>query len=247
MEDYSLGLALFDYLPVLLSAVGLYLFANLLAQALPESRTLVLTGFALVIAGGLSKATWKLIWVLTQVNLVVLDSLLFICMAPGMVLLAMHTAAAGVRWRGGTAVVHPGRNSLFVIVPVLVAAAGLAAGQPDGRGWFFLLLAASSLSNIVMTLLLIVRSWGWEQRLTAGVFLASMLLTLSLSWLARISTGSAPLQWIAEIINVFATGAFAVAAWRLRSHYVHRALIETGADSRPPVPHRRHAPAETRS
>ena len=247
MEDYSLGLALFDYLPVLLSAVGLYLLINLLARALPESRTLLLLGFTLVIAGGLSKATWKLIWVLTQVDIAVLDSLLFICMAPGMVLLAMHTASAGVRWRDGTGAVHPGRNSLVVIVPALAAAGALAASQPDGRAWFFLLLAASSLSNIVMTLLLVRLSWGWEQRLTAGIFLLSMLLTFSLSWLARISAGSAPLQWLAEVINLLATGTFALAVWRLRSHYLEGPARAAGdaADAR--VPGLGDAPAELRS
>ena len=247
MEDYGLGLALFDYLPVLLSAAGLYLLADLLTRALPASRALLLLGFALVIAGGLSKATWKLIWVLGQVNLVVLDSLLFVCMAPGMVLLALHTAAAASRWRGGTGTARPGRNSLVVILPVLVAAAGLAAGQPGGRAWFFLLLATSSLSNIVMTALLMRLSWGWEQRLTAGIFLASMMLTLSLSWLARTSAGSLPLQWLAESVNLFATGAFALAVWRLRSHYLQGESRGTGAASRCAAPGRRASPAEARS
>ena len=216
MEDYSLGLALFDFLPVLVSACGLYLLADLLARALPESRALLLTGFALVIAGGLSKATWKLIWVLAQVNIAVLDALLFVCMAPGMILLALHTAAAGRRWRGGTVSVHPGRNGLMLIVPLLAAAAYLATSQPDGRAWFFVLLYASALANIVMSILLIRQSWAWDQRLTAAFFLASILLTLSLSGLARISTGSAPLQWLAEVLNLFATGCFALAVWRLR-------------------------------
>ena len=216
MEDYSLGLALFDSLPVLVSAFGLYLLANLLARVLPASRAALLTGFALVIAGGLSKAAWKLIWVLTQVNVAVLDSLLFICMAPGMILLAVHTQAASSRWRGGTATLRPGRNSLLLIVPVLAAAAYLAISQPEGRAWFFLLLWSTALANIVMSILLIRLSWGWQQRLTAAVFLLSIVLTLSLSWLARISAGSAPLQWLAEVLNLFATGSFALAVWRLR-------------------------------
>lgn len=217
MDDYSLGLALFDCLPVLLSAIGLYLLANLLAKALPSSRALLLLAFALVVAGGVSKATWKLIWVLARENIVVLDSLLFVCMAPGMILLAFHTASAASRWRGGAAAAHPGRNSLILIVPVLAGAAFLATSQTEGRAWFFLLLSASALANIVMTALLLHLSWGWKQRLTAALFLVSILLTLSLSSLARIAAGSAPLQWLAESINLFATGSFALAVWRLRA------------------------------
>ena len=216
MADYSLGLALFDFLPVFVSAFGLYLLADLLSKALPDARPLLLAGFALVIAGGLSKASWKLIWVLGQVNIAVLDALLFICMAPGMILLALHAAAAGSRWRGGAAAVHPGRNSLLLIVPVLAGAAYLAMSQPQGRAWFFLLLSATALANIGMSLVLIRLSWGWRERLTAAIFLASILLTLSLSGLARIANESAPLQWLAEVINLFATGSFAWAVWRLR-------------------------------
>ena len=235
MEDYSLGLALFDYLPVFVSACGLYLLANLLAKVLPESRALLLIGFALVIAGGLSKATWKLIWVLTQVNIAVLDALLFICMAPGMILLALHTAAAGRRWRGGTASMHPGRNGLVLIVPLMAAAAYLATSQPDGRAWFFVLLYASALANIAMSILLVRQSWVWDQRLTAAIFLVSILLTLSLSGLARISTGSAPLQWLAEVVNLFAAGSFALAVWRLRpfAPAMHGRPMHPAAQDRP--------------
>ena len=247
MEDYSLGLALFDYLPVLLSAFGLYLLADLLAKALPASRTLLLLGFALVTIGGLSKATWKLIWVLTHENLVVLDSLLFICMAPGMVLLALHTAAASSRWRGSGAPTHPGRNSLAVIVPLLAVAAGLALARQDGRAWFFLLLSASALANIAMTALLIRLSLQWGQRLTAGVLLLSILLTLSLSWLARISAGSAPLQWLAENLNLFATGSFALAVWRLRRFALAAGAKVIGGVAGDPVPRPKDAAADFRS
>lgn len=40
MEHYSLGLALFDFLPVLLSGIGLYLLANLGAGARVPARNL---------------------------------------------------------------------------------------------------------------------------------------------------------------------------------------------------------------
>ena len=220
MEDYGLGLALFDFLPVLLSVVGLFVLANFLATALPDARPLLLFGFALVAVGGFSKATWKLIWVLDHTNLVALDALLFICMAPGMVLLALHTAAASARWRGGTAALDPGQGSLFISVPLLAAAIVLAVARPEGRAWLFVLLYASALANMAMCVLLIRLSWGWSQRLTAGVFLLSMLLTLSLSWLARIAAGSLPLQWLAESINLLATGSFALAVWRLRAFHV---------------------------
>ena len=53
MENYSLSLALFDYIPVLLSIFGLSLLAQLNARVLPASRQLLWAAVALVTAGGL--------------------------------------------------------------------------------------------------------------------------------------------------------------------------------------------------
>jgi hypothetical protein len=215
VENYSLSLALFDYIPVLVSALGLSLLAQFNARVLPGSRQLMWAAVALITAGGLSKASWKLTWVLSQVDVALLDNLLFILMAPGMILLAFHTAAASRRWGGGQAG-KPLIKSLLVIVAALGAASYLSVSQPEGRAWFFALLAAASLANISMSVILIRLSWGFGQRGTALIFLFSILAILSLSGLSRISAGSAPLQWLAECLNFLAHGSFALAIWRLR-------------------------------
>jgi hypothetical protein len=216
MQDYGLGLALFDYIPVLFSALGLSLLAGLNARALPGSRPALWAGVALVTAGGLSKASWKLTWVLSQVDIALLSHLLFILMAPGMVLLAFHTAAASRSWRGVPARGNPVLASFVVILPALAAATWLSISQPEGKAWFFALLATASLANISMSGILIRLSWGLQQRSTALIFLFSILAILALSGLSRISEGSAPLQWLAECLNFLAHGSFALAVWRLR-------------------------------
>ena len=214
MEDYSLALALFDYLPVALSLIGLLWVVRLLGLALPAAWPALIAGLGLVVLGGASKATWKLTWVLAGKDLVLLDNALFICMAPGMVLLACHAVAAGRCWRGRTARVRPLRNSLFIIIPLL-GASGLIAAWADNRAWFFVLLIGASLANLILTSVFIRWSWRWGQGFTAAIFLFSLLLFLFLGVLARYSAGVAPLQWLAEILNVLGTGSFAWAAWRL--------------------------------
>lgn len=227
MEDYSLALALFDYLPVALSLIGLLWVVRLLASVLPPARPALLAGLALVVLGGASKATWKLIWVLAGVDLAVLDNALFVCIAPGMALLACHAVAADHRWRGSTARLHPMRNSLLAAIGLL-GAGGLAAASFDSRAWFFVLLAGASLANLVLAIMLIRCSLRWRQGFTAAIFMVSLLITLSLGGLARFSAGSAPLQWLAEILNAFATGSFAWAAWRL----LRSPAAQLGAGSR---------------
>ena len=220
MENYSLGLALYDYLPVALSAFGLYLLATEIGRTLPASKLLALTGVALITAGGLCKASWKLIWVLGKTDIALLSNLLFILMAPGMIILAFHVFSAKRRWSGaGQAgrgpAVRPALWSMLCAAAVLALAAIAAVSQP-GKTWFFTLLAAASLANISISGMLIHTSWGLRQRLTAAIFMFSILVILSLSGLSRISEGSAPLQWLAEILNTLAHGSFALAVWRLR-------------------------------
>ena len=215
MADYSLNLALFDFIPVALSAVGLWLLAGILAQALPESRRLLQAAVALVVAGGLSKATWKLIWVLSQADLVLLSNLLFILMAPGMLLLVFHVSAALRVWEG-RAVGRPARRAALLIVLVAAAALAGAWANPEGKTWFFILLGAAAVANIVINGLLIRFAWLRGEWLTASLFLFSIALILLLSGLAPVAGPSAAAQWLEESLNVLAQGSFALAVWRLR-------------------------------
>lgn len=215
MSDYSLNLALFDFIPVALSAVGLWLLAGILAQALPESRRLLQAAVVLVVAGGLSKATWKLIWVLSQTDLVLLSNLLFILMAPGMLLLVFHVGAALRVWEGRPPG-QPARRAALLIVLVSAAALAGAWANPDGRTWFFILLGAAALANIAISGLLIRFTWRQGEWLTASLFLFSIALILLLSGLAPVAGTSAAAQWLEESLNVLAQGSFALAVWRLR-------------------------------
>lgn len=215
MADYSLNLALFDFIPVALSAVGLWLLAGILAQALPESRRLLQAAVALVVAGGLSKATWKLIWVLSQADLVLLSNLLFILMAPGMLLLVFHVSAALRVWEGQPPR-RPAHRAALLIVLVAAAALAGAWANPEGRTWFFILLGAAALANIAINGLLIRFAWLRGEWLTASLFLFSIALILLLSGLAPVAGSSAAAQWLEESLNVLAQGSFALAVWRLR-------------------------------
>ena len=104
----------------------------------------------------------------------------------------------------------------MLVVVVLGGALGLAMAMPDSRAWFFLLLGTVSLCSITISIWLAIQAWRWQARLTAGLFLLSIVLTLSLSGLARVSPGVYALQWLAEIMNTAAHATTALALWRLR-------------------------------
>ena len=54
------------------------------------------------------------------------------------------------------------------------------------------------------------RNW-----LSAGLFVVNLVVAYTLVALARIPEQTVQLQWYEEVLNLFATSAFAVAAWHL--------------------------------
>jgi hypothetical protein len=216
VENYSLGLALFDYLPVLLSVFGLYLLALAIGQTQPASRLPAMMGVCLIASGGLAKASWKLWWVLTQEDVAVLGNLLFILMAPGFLLLAIHCYSAQRVWLHRSAPAAARSNTIAATAIVLLALLASLRAIQGGNSWFFILLATASLANIAISSILIRQSWHCGQGATAALFALSISLIVSLGGLSRFSAGSAPLQWLAECLNTAAHGSFALAMWRLK-------------------------------
>ncbi|MGJ8686394.1 MAG: hypothetical protein ACSHWQ_02865, partial [Spongiibacteraceae bacterium] len=79
MPQYSIALALFDYLPVTLSAYGLYYLLKALATVNLHWQRIAILGATLVISGGLLKASWKLIVASMEVDISWMNQSLFYC------------------------------------------------------------------------------------------------------------------------------------------------------------------------
>ena len=107
MEDFTLGLALYDFVPVVLTGLAVYFIARVVEASRVPAAGIALIGAALVLAAGVSKAVWKLNATLTGQDISWLASLLFPLMAPGFALLAAgiwasRRAAAAIRSQAGS-------------------------------------------------------------------------------------------------------------------------------------------------
>ena len=99
LEDYPLSLALEDFVPVVLTAVGMWFIVRFVAQRSPSDRALATTGAVFVVAGGASKATWKLIAAIDGADVTVLDRALFPLLTIGFGCLAVAMwRADGQKW-----------------------------------------------------------------------------------------------------------------------------------------------------
>lgn len=217
MQTYSFGVALFDYLPVAVTAVALAFLARAISQRHRALAAVAWSAALLIPFGGVCKASWKLIIATQQQDIVWLANVLFIAMAPGFIAMAFSLRHARLAWQRGTAAgtATYSRNwlALLLIAPLL---AGLAAAwwAPETRLWFFSLLAITTVANaaLIVQALLACKRGGlvWP----AACFALNFAATLILSGLSRLPASEAT-AWLQEAVNLFAQSALALGAWRL--------------------------------
>jgi hypothetical protein len=86
--DFPLSMALQNYMPVILSGIGLFLVARMVSAAHAAAGRLALAGAALIVVAGTLKASWKLVMALSRLDLPLLSQSLFPLIAPGFTLMA---------------------------------------------------------------------------------------------------------------------------------------------------------------
>lgn len=219
LEEYTVIMALQDYLPVFLSSLGLFFLARMVTRIDQPSGRLAYLGWGLITLGGLNKATWKLIMAATssQTNLVWLDNSLFLLLGPGFMCMGFAIWYAQRRLEDKKI---PFFKNVFIL-PLAISAVfvGLAAfmglRQPGARTPFFILLGLTTIANFVTGGLVIRQGLQQGSRLIALLFGFNLLAILMLTGMARIDPQTIPLEWTAQITNTFSNAAFAFASYKL--------------------------------
>ncbi|MEY6433103.1 hypothetical protein ABC977_11875 [Thioalkalicoccus limnaeus] len=215
MDDFSIGLALFNFLPILFWAAAFVALAHLVGLGAPGHIWLVWVGGGLVVLGGLTKATWKLIVAVSGPDLVWLSNALFPLLGAGFVLLA-----AGV-WGGlrGLAGRMPGPSLWLAPTVLIIAALAAAAWRTWGleitRGWFLPLMMLTSLGNLGLSLLLIATTLRRRLWLAATLFIANVAMIFALQPIAVMEPKTVAVHWLEQSLTALGTAGFALAAWLL--------------------------------
>lgn len=227
MNHYSVAVALFDFVPVLLTAIGMLLLATAIAQRQPHFSPWIWLAACAIPFGGVCKASWKLIVALQQLHMDWLENLLFITMAPGFVAMAFFLHHTRRAWQSGRPTPRQWPLYLLPWLALPLAAAWVAAQTlPQGRVWFFILLGTTTVANA----LLIGNAWlasrraglGW---LVMASFVYNFAATLALSGLSRLAQSEAT-AWIQEGVNFSAQAALAFGFWHLaRAMKMEKSLV----------------------
>lgn len=217
-HEYSLAVALFDFLPVAATALGMAWLAQAAARRHRALSVAARIAAVLVPLGGACKATWKLGISTGRESPAWLGDLLFVLMAPGFAMMAFCLFHAMRAWRGGVpptiAAFSPARLLAWTALPLALSAL-CALAWPESRAWFFCLLAATSLASATLLIHAIraARLGGLGAPVTA-LFMYSLAALLAMGGLARLPPGETA-AWIQESVNLSAQAAFAAGCWHL--------------------------------
>ena len=217
--NYTLPLALVDFLPVLFTAIGLVNIARIVGHISRTHGRVALVGAVLTVAGGFLKALWKLIMASSDgtVDIRWLDTGLFVWMAPGYVLLfwSVWQVVRGVNRK-------PMLNASLVpmgfIILMLAGSGYLYAANPDSPAWERVLLSVMVLATFATGILLIVFGFRQKLPLVGWLFIVNLVGFFLLNGLARMDEQTITLQWIEESINTVSWLCFALAARKLLAH-----------------------------
>lgn len=207
-DEINLPLALQDFMPTLLFAVGLFFIAKMIANRNAAARNLAYFGGFLITLGGVLKATWKLVQAVGGSDIPVLNYSLFVLLSAGFICLAWAF------WKS-----RKSKNSVneiwtvpLILIVIIWTIAAYIGFLTDSRAWFFLLLGATTLANVVLLFGLIFRSFQNKLWFVVALFLVNLIVVFAL---ARMTDLSVTMQWIKQFINTIAQAAFAVASWLL--------------------------------
>lgn len=213
--QYSIELALFDFIPVMLSALGLYFIVQIINANNVHYQTLTKVAAAMIVFGGVSKATWKLLVATSDINIMFLNNNLFIFMAPGFAFLTFCLYAARKQFNQQVIKATAWRCPASIVGIFALLAIALAISFPEKKLWFFALLGLLTISNIIFIWHAIRHSLQMKCRPSALLYLLNIIGIFTLSGIARMNDQREAIQWVAEFTNTATQGAFALAGYLL--------------------------------
>lgn len=208
--EFPLVLALQNYMPVVLSAIGFFLVARMIGREDSRASRIVLAGATVLVAAGVMKASWKLAMAVARLDVPLFNQAFFPMIAPGFVLMAWGVWASR-RFAAPRATLVPP----LVIIALALGVAGALALSAPGRTWAHWLIAVSTVGNISLAVLLIRRAIKMRLPLAAGLFALNLLITFALSGIAAMPDKPLAIHWTEQIISTISNAGFAWAAWML--------------------------------
>lgn len=213
MNDFSISMALVDYIPVILFFfASSILMRDLYSKMTKASFALFAAGSLNITIAGALKATWKLLYAADVCNFEALDHMFFPVQSIGFLL-----AGAGILMmlfknpnKGASAlaaVAPPIFSGTFVFVGLMVAGLG------------------------VMDAVLCILAVKLKKPALIAIFVLSFVCSLCMGYLSSQDFAEASMNWIAEGVNVVGQGTFLIGAILLHKNGLSDLRLHGGEET----------------
>lgn len=198
MNDFSISMALVDYIPVIFFAMAsVILLRDLYHKMSKGAFALFSAGVIDVAIAGALKATWKLLYAAGVCNFEALDHMFFPVQSIGFLLAGIGILAMLVHKQTKAAlgaVAPPVFSGTFVFVGLMVAGLG------------------------IMDVVLCILSTKLKKPWLIAIFALCFICSLCMGYLSSQDFAKASMNWIAEGVNVVGQGALLLGAVLLRKN-----------------------------
>ena len=192
MNDFSVAMALVDYIPVILfAAAAVVLLRDLYNKMSKGAFALFSAGVIDVTLAGALKATWKLLYAVGACDFSALDAMFFPVQSIGFLLAGIGVLAMLVHKQSGAslmAVAPPVFTGTFLFVGLMVAGLG------------------------ILDVALCILSVKLKKPALIAIFALSFVCSLCMGYLSSRDFARASMNWIAEGVNVVGQGSLLAGA-----------------------------------
>ena len=196
--DFTVGMALFDYIPVIFFALGaIILLADLYNKMSKVAFALFAAGVIDVIMAGFLKATWKLLYAGAQIDISALNAMFFPVQSIGFLLAGIGIIMMLKKKQKGTKL-----NSVAPVVPVV------SITFP-----YLVLVMVAGLGLMDAGLCILAKKL--KKPAVIAIFVLSFVCCLGMGYLSTKDFEKASMNWIAEGVNFCGQGLFLLGAWML--------------------------------
>ncbi len=185
MKDFSVSMALVDYVPVILFAAAVVLLMRDLYNKMSKGAFALFAAGAIdIVCAGTFKATYKLLYASGACDFEALNAMFFPVQSIGFLLAGIGIIAMLCNKKSAVcAVVPPVFSGTFVFVGLMVAGLGL------------------------MDVALCILSVKLKKPALIALFSVSFICSLCMGYLSSQDFAQASMNWIAEGVNVVGQGA----------------------------------------
>lgn len=198
MNDFTIAMALVDYIPVaFFAAAAIILMGDLYSKMSKGAFALFASGAIMITIAGALKATWKLLYAAKICDFAALNNMFFPTQSIGFLL-----AGVGI---------------LLMLLQRSGKSAALAVAPPVFSGTFVfvgLMVAGLGVMDTVLCILAARMKKPW----LIAIFVISFVCSLGMGYLSSKDFAEASMNWIAEGVNVVGQGTLLLGVYLLHKN-----------------------------